>query len=106
MKTLVTLAAIAASLMPVPATAMDFETWMHSEATKAVVHCESRGIPTVTNGPYWGLLQIDVDLHADRIADHGYEPVDMLTEHPNLEVGFSIWQERGWKPWPSCGRGW
>jgi hypothetical protein len=70
----------------------------------AVMLCESTNNPQARNGTQWGLLQVDVQVHAARIARRGYQPEDLLRATPNLLVAQEIWLEQGGAPWPSCPR--
>lgn len=70
----------------------------------AVMLCESTNNPQARNGTQWGLLQVDVQVHAARIARRGYQPEDLLRATPNLLVAQEIWLEQGGAPWPNCPR--
>lgn len=61
-------------------------------------------MPTKQNGRYWGLYQVDVNLHAARIAELGYTRADMLEAYPNTVVAFTLWLDSGWHPWAYCSR--
>lgn len=56
------------------------------ELLEAIAWHESRFIPDVTNKNCYGLMQINVKIHADRIEKLGYTKEDMLTAYPNIEV--------------------
>ena len=56
------------------------------ELLEAIAWRESRFIPTVKNKNCWGLCQVNVKLHKDRMEAFGYTPDDMLTEYPNIRV--------------------
>ena len=56
------------------------------ELLEAIAWHESRFIPTVTNKNCYGLMQINVKIHKDRIEKLNYTSEDMLTSKPNIEV--------------------
>ena len=56
------------------------------ELLEAIAWHESRFIPTVTNKNCYGLMQINVKIHGDRIEKLNYTSEDMLTSKPNIEV--------------------
>lgn len=56
------------------------------ELLEAIAWHESRFTPTVTNRKCWGLCQVNVKVHADRIDKLGYTKDDMLEAGPNIEV--------------------
>lgn len=56
------------------------------EILESIAYHESRFIPDVTNKNCYGLMQINVKIHADRIEKLGYTKEDMLTAYPNIEV--------------------
>lgn len=60
-------------------------------------HGESGGDPSVVNGPNEGLLQINVNAHANllRPGESLFDP------EVNIRVGYAIWKDQGWHPW-SC----
>lgn len=62
------------------------ETDICPELLEAIAWHESRYIPTVKNKNCWGLCQVNVKIHKDRIEALGYTPEDMLTEYPNIRV--------------------
>ena len=62
------------------------ETNICPEILEAIAYHESRFIPTVKNKNCWGLCQVNVKIHEDRIEALGYTPEDMLTAYPNIEV--------------------
>lgn len=62
------------------------ETDICPELLEAIAWHESRFIPTVKNKNCWGLCQVNVKIHKDRIEALGYTPEDMLTEYPNIRV--------------------
>lgn len=62
------------------------ETNICPEILEAIAYHESRFIPTVKNKNYWGLCQVNVKIHKDRIEALGYTPEDMLTAYPNIKV--------------------
>ena len=63
------------------------------ELLEAMAYNESRFIPTVTNGNYYGLMQIDVKIHAKRIAKYGWTTEDMLDPYKNLIVAGDLLHE-------------
>ena len=56
------------------------------ELLEAIAWNESRFIPTVKNKNCYGLMQINVKIHQDRIENLGYTTKDMLKTKPNIEV--------------------
>lgn len=62
------------------------ETDICPELLESIAWHESRFIPTVKNKNCWGLCQVNVKLHKDRMEVFGYTPDDMLTEYPNIRV--------------------
>lgn len=58
--------------------------------------------PTQTSGPNWGAFQVNVYVHAARIARLGFTREQMLEIGPNAVVAHDLWTEQGWAPW-SCG---
>lgn len=76
----------------------------------AVARCESTGRVAVdSNWPYVGLLQIDPDLHRERVAAVVGYPVALeearsLLRDPlvNLAVGLLVFEAQGWAAWPAC----
>ena len=56
------------------------------ELLEAIAYHESRFIPTVKNKNCWGLCQVNVKIHADRIEKCGFTQEDMLTAYANIYV--------------------
>lgn len=56
------------------------------ELLEAMAYHESRFIPTVTNGNCWGLMQVNVKIHSDRIEKYDYTEEDLLEPYPNIVV--------------------
>lgn len=56
------------------------------ELLEAIAWHESRFIPEVKNKNCYGLMQINVKVHAQRIEDCGYTQDDMLKAYPNIYV--------------------
>lgn len=56
------------------------------ELLEAIAFNESRFIEDVTNENCWGLCQVNVKVHAERIEKFGYTEDDMLTSYPNIKV--------------------
>lgn len=56
------------------------------EILEAIAWHESRFIPTVKNKNCWGLCQVNVKIHQDRIEECGYTEEDMLEAYPNIFV--------------------
>lgn len=52
------------------------------ELLEAMAYNESRFIPTVKCGNCWGILQVNIKVHAERIEKLGYTPDDMLSPYP------------------------
>lgn len=56
------------------------------ELLEAIAYRESRFIPTVKNGNHYGLMQVNVKTHSERIAKYGWTANDMLDPYKNLMV--------------------
>lgn len=56
------------------------------ELLEAIAYHESRFVEEVTNKNCWGLCQVNVKIHEDRIEKFGYTKKDMLTAYANIEV--------------------
>ena len=56
------------------------------EILEAIAYKESRFIPTVRNGKHYGLMQVNVKIHADRLDKYGYTEEDMYDPYKNLIV--------------------
>lgn len=56
------------------------------ELLESMAYQESRFISTVKNGKHYGLLQVNVKIHADRIAKYGWTEDDMYDPFKNLMV--------------------
>ncbi len=63
------------------------------ELLEAMAYRESRFIPTVKNGNHYGLLQVNVKVHADRIENYGWTAEDMLDPYKNLMVAADLLAE-------------
>lgn len=56
------------------------------ELLEAIAYKESRFTPDAVNGNHYGMMQVNVKIHADRIAKFGYVAEDMFTPYPNILV--------------------
>jgi len=56
------------------------------ELLESMAYQESRFIPTVRNGNHYGLMQVNVKIHADRIEKYGYTAEEMFEPYPNILV--------------------
>lgn len=56
------------------------------ELLESIIWHESRFLPEVTNKNCWGLCQVNVKIHADRIEKYEYTKDDMLTAYANIKV--------------------
>ena len=56
------------------------------ELLEAMAYNESRFIPTVTNKKCYGLMQINVKVHADRIEKYGWTAEDMFDPEKNITI--------------------
>jgi soluble lytic murein transglycosylase-like protein len=56
------------------------------ELLEAMAYRESRFMPTVQSGNQYGLMQINVQVHKNRIAKYGWNEQDMLDPYKNLMV--------------------
>lgn len=63
------------------------------ELLEALAFSESRFKPEVKNRDCWGLMQINVKIHKDRINNLGYKKEDMLDPYKNLVVAADILSE-------------
>lgn len=63
------------------------------ELLEAIAYNESRFIPTVTNGNYYGLMQINTKIHKKRIEKYGWTKDDLLDPYKNLMVAGDILHE-------------
>lgn len=63
------------------------------ELLEAIAWHESRFIPTVKNKNCYGLMQINVKVHKDRIESLGYTSKDMLKAEPNIMVAADLLHE-------------
>lgn len=83
----------------------DVEAAIHlawgNEGTRAVrvARCESGLRPAARNGPHAGLFQVNVRIHAARIARMGFTTAQMYEAGPNIAVAHALWAEQGWRPW-------
>lgn len=56
------------------------------ELLEAMAYNESRFYPTVTNGNCYGIMQVNVKIHAFRLEKYGYTEEDMFDPYCNLMV--------------------
>lgn len=56
------------------------------ELLEAMAYNESRFIPTVTNKNCYGLMQINVKVHADRIEKYDWTAEDMFDPEKNITI--------------------
>lgn len=63
------------------------------ELFEAIAFHESRFIKDVKSGNCYGLMQVNVKVHAERIKKLGYTPEDMLEAYPNIEVAADLLSE-------------
>ncbi len=63
------------------------------EILEAIAYHESRFIPDVTNNNYYGMMQVDVKVHAQRIEKYGWAKNDMLDAYKNLIVAGDLLHE-------------
>ena len=63
------------------------------ELLEAIVYHESRFIPTVKNKNCWGLCQVNVKIHSERIEKYDYTAEDMLEAYPNIMVAADLLAE-------------
>lgn len=63
------------------------------ELLEAIAYHESRFIPTVKSGKCYGLMQVNVDVHKERIERLGYTAEDMLKPYPNIAVAADLLEE-------------
>lgn len=56
------------------------------ELLESMAYTESRFIPDVTNKKCYGLMQVNVKIHADRIEKYGYTAEDMFDPYKNMTV--------------------
>lgn len=63
------------------------------ELLEAIAFYESRFIPDVKNNNCWGMMQINVEIHEDRILSLGFEKKDMLDPLKSIIVAADILSE-------------
>ena len=63
------------------------------ELLEAIAFYESRFIPDVKNNNCWGMMQINVEIHEDRILSLGFEKKDMLNPLKSIVVAADILSE-------------
>ena len=63
------------------------------ELLEAIAWHESRFIPDVTNRKCYGLCQVNIKVHKDRIEKLGYTSEDMLEPYPNIHVAADLLAE-------------
>lgn len=74
--------------------------WPEPQDAASVCACESSGNPRATsrNGLYLGLFQFSRDTWQTVGSGDVFDP------YANSAAALRLWQRRGWKPWPHCGR--
>lgn len=63
------------------------------ELLESMAYQESRFIPTVRSKNYYGLMQINVKIHKDRIEKYGWTADDMFDPEKNLTVAADLLKE-------------
>lgn len=63
------------------------------ELLEAIAFYESRFFPDVKNNNCWGIMQINVEIHEERIRSLGYTKEEMLDPYKNLIVAADILTE-------------
>lgn len=63
------------------------------ELLESIAYHESRFFPDVKNKSCYGLMQVNVKVHAERIKKYGYTEDDMLTAYPNIKVAADLLAE-------------
>lgn len=63
------------------------------EFLESIAYYESRFIPDAKNGNCWGLMQINVKVHSDRIKRIGFEKEELLDPYKNLIVAANLLEE-------------
>lgn len=63
------------------------------ELLESIAYYESRFFPDVKNKSCYGLMQVNVKVHAERIKKYGYTEDDMLTAYPNIKVAADLLAE-------------
>lgn len=63
------------------------------ELLESIAYHESRFFPDVKNKNCYGLMQVNVKVHAERIKKYGYTEDDMLTAYPNIFVAADLLAE-------------
>lgn len=56
------------------------------ELLEAIAWHESRFVPDVKNGNHYGMMQVNVEIHKDRIEKYGWAADDMLDPYKNIVV--------------------
>lgn len=63
------------------------------ELLEAMAYNEPRFIPTVKNKKCYGLMQVNVKVHADRIEKYGWTADDMYDPYKNLMIAADFLKE-------------
>lgn len=63
------------------------------ELLEVMAYNESRFIPTVKNKKCYGLMQVNVKVHADRIEKYGWTADDMYDPYKNLMIAADFLKE-------------
>ncbi len=63
------------------------------ELMESMAWRESRFEPTVKSGNCYGLMQVNIKVHKDRIEKYGYTSEDMLDPEPNIIVAADYLKE-------------
>ena len=63
------------------------------ELLESISYHEPRFIPNVKNKNCYGLMQVNVKVHAERMKKYGYTEDDMLTAYPNIYVAADLLTE-------------
>lgn len=56
------------------------------ELLEAIAYHESRFTPKAKNGNHYGMMQVNVEVHKERLENHGWTKEDMYTPYRNLVI--------------------
>lgn len=63
------------------------------EFLEAIAYYESRFVEDAQNGTCIGIMQVNIKVHKDRIADHGWTTADMTDPYKNMMIASEYLQE-------------
>ena len=60
------------------------------ELLEAIAYHESRFTPKAKNGNHYGMMQVNVEVHKERLENHGWTKEDMYTPYRNLVIAIYV----------------